>query len=149
MPRKANLLPFDLVQQISKGDLSLDVLKVLYLSLFQKMKRELCLVFFSTSQCSILKNLYFEIHYAALLAPMQMMMENLKSFFNDFLGWFRHIHGFIQRTKQKKNTREQIDSYLPNKKLHYYSGQKSEINCAIFFFHFAHLEVEKILMWNG
>ena len=28
MPRKANLLPFDLVQQISKGDLSLDVLKI-------------------------------------------------------------------------------------------------------------------------
>ena len=28
MPRKANLLPFDLVQQISKGDLSLDVLEI-------------------------------------------------------------------------------------------------------------------------
>ena len=98
------------------------------------MKREFSLVFFSTSQCSILKNLYFEIHYAALLAPMQMMMENLKSFFNDFLGWFRHIHGFIQRTKQKKNPKKQIDSYLPNKKPHYYSGQKFEKIVQFFFF---------------
>ena len=55
---------------------------------------------------------------------MQKMMENLKSFFNDFLGWFRHIHDFIQRTQQKK-TKKQIDSYLLNKKQHY-SGQKSE-----------------------
>ena len=47
MPRKANLLPFDLVQQISKGDLSLDVLKIYpHLSLFHKMKREFSLVFF-------------------------------------------------------------------------------------------------------
>ena len=98
------------------------------------MKREVSLVFFfSTSQCSILKNLYFEIHYAALLAPMQMMMENLKSFFNDFLGWFRHIHGFILRTKQKKNPKKQIDSYLPNKKPHYYSGQKFEKIVQFFF----------------
>ena len=110
MPRKANLLPFDLVQQISKGDLSLDVLKIypsLPISLPENEKGVL-FGFFSTSQCSILKNLYFEIHYAALLAPMQMMMENLKSFFNDFLGWFRHIHGFIQRTKQKKILRNKL-----------------------------------------